>query len=181
MKDVYDDNQRLEELIKWLFVQMNVALKKINHLEAIVDVEVRANTWVDELDEDRIWKSANDLVDIMGKWRTVGRKIDNMESKIKRAGRKPKLEEVKKSQKVLIRKIEEVNFSCRNVDNKYKASLHAIYDEMERRTMKKTKYTESLAMGLGLIVSLVKATIDSLFVSCGSGIGLSKKDKKFHQ
>lgn len=31
-----------------------MAIKKINRLEAVIEVESRANTWVDEVDEDRV-------------------------------------------------------------------------------------------------------------------------------
>lgn len=45
---------------------MNVAMNKNNGLEATAKVDARDNTWVDELDGDRVWKIGNDLMGIMG-------------------------------------------------------------------------------------------------------------------
>lgn len=86
---------------------MNVTIKKINRLEVVAEVEARVKTWVDEFDEERVWKTTNVLMGIMGFWEIVDGKIAEMDSKIKNASGKHELEEIKKPQKAFKKKIEE--------------------------------------------------------------------------
>lgn len=115
---------------------MNVAMNKNNGLEATAKVEARDNTWVDELDGDRVWKIGNDLMGIMGQWEMVGGNFTDTDSTIKNPGSKHELEEVNKTQGGLKNKIEEVNYACRDVASKDNASLQAIHDEIEMRRVK---------------------------------------------
>lgn len=136
---------------------MNVTIRKINQLEVPIGVEAR----VDEMGKDKIWKIVNDLVGFMWQWDKVSKKIEDMDSKIKIAGTKLKLDEVKKSQESLNKKIEVVNIACRNAASMHNASLYTIQTEMERKMEKERKHMESLASGFGLASSLVKPTLYS--------------------
>lgn len=94
VKDVHYNVQRQDDLLKWIFGQMNVAIRKINKLETTAETEAKTNTWVEGANGDIVQKVTNDFVGLADNQGRMQVRIDDLDAKIYMIGTKVEMDEI---------------------------------------------------------------------------------------